>query len=280
VALQHLLREEEEVAMAEEADTDTDWDEVWELSRRVLEDGASLELTDETRGLIIRTAQKVAIGQQDAEDALRSLPAATTLLGEIHHRIGEGSRRLSKARNRAYKLRDAGDLDGARQLMRDVLVVEVVPLYREQAETLLEQFTGLSEVLATGRLNPDLDDRPQLAVLAQRIQQGHPLDLTDDLRNLLRRTAPMAAISESETEEALKSPEGAEAIMGMILSRFRDAQNRFLPAMFRMTSLRDSGDLEGARQQMRDVLAVEVVPRYREAAEEQLRGLDSPPPES
>jgi DUSAM domain-containing protein len=264
--------------MAEE--TDTDWDEVWALSRRVLEDGASLELTDETRGLMMRAAQKLAIGQQDAEDALRSLPTATTLLGEIHHRIEEGSRRLSKSRNRAYKLRDAGDLDGARQLMRDVLAVEVVPLYREQAETLLDQFTGLSEVLATGQLNPDLDDRPQLAVLAQRIQQGHPLELTDDLRNLLRRTAPTAAISESETEEALKSPEGAEAIMGMILSRFRDAQSRFLPAMFRMTSLRDSGDLEGARQQMRDVLAVEVVPRYREAAEEQLKGLDSPPSES
>lgn len=262
--------------MAEE----TDLDEVWALSRRVLEDGASLELTDETRGLILRTAQKVAIGQQDAEDALRSLPTATALLRELHYRIGEGSRRLSRARNRAYELRDAGDLDGARQLMHDVLAVEVVPLYREQAETLLDQFTGLSEVLATGRLNPDLPDRPQLAVLAQRLQQGHALELTDDLRALLRQTAPTAAISEAETEEALKSQEGAEAVMGMILSRFRDAQRRFLRAMFRMTSLRDSGDIEGARQQMRDVLAMEIVPRYRQAAEEQLKGLDNPPPKS
>ncbi|MFY0574118.1 DUF2379 family protein [Cystobacter fuscus] len=47
-----------------------------------------------------------------------------------------------------------------------------------------------------------------------------------------------------------------------------------------MTSLRDSGDIEGARQQMRDVLAVEIVPQYRRMAEEQLRGLDNPPPES
>ncbi len=47
--------------------------------------------------------------------------------------------------------------------------------------------------------------------------------------------------------------------------------------MFRMTSLRDSGDIAGARQQMRDVLAVEVVPRFRQAAEEQLKGLDSLP---
>jgi DUSAM domain-containing protein len=100
------------------------------------------------------------------------------------------------------------------------------------------------------------------------------------LRAILRRTAPTAGIGDAETEEALASPEGAEALMRMILSRFREAKKRLTRAMFRMTSLRDAGDLEGARQQMRDVLAVEVVPRFREAAEEQLRGLDSPPPES
>jgi DUSAM domain-containing protein len=65
-----------------------------------------------------------------------------------------------------------------------------------------------------------------------------------------------------------------------VLSRFRESEHRFLKSMYRMTSLRDSGDLEGARQQMRDVLAVEVVPQYRRMAEEQLRGLDHPPPES
>jgi DUSAM domain-containing protein len=164
--------------------------------------------------------------------------------------------------------------------MRDVLAVEVVPLYRDQAKGMLGELTGLAEVRATGRLNPDLPDRPQLAALAQRIQQGHALELTDDLRALLRRTAPTAAVSDAETEEALKSPESAEALMRMILSRFREAQRRFLRAMFQMTSLRDAGDLEGARQQMRDVLAVEVVPLYHEMAEEQLRGLESPPPKS
>ncbi|WP_263437628.1 DUSAM domain-containing protein, partial [Stigmatella hybrida] len=35
---------------------------------------------------------------------------------------------------------------------------------------------------------------------------------------------------------------------------------------------------EGARQQLRDWLAVEVVPRYRRAAEEQLAHLDELPP--
>lgn len=259
---------------------EVDLDDVWVLCRDVLENGIPLELNDEMRTRLSRTAQQVAISQQDADDALRALSTAMTLLREIHKRIGEGSRRLSKARDRVDELQQKGDLDGAQQVMRDVLAVEVVPFYREQAERTLKRLAGLAEVRATGRLNPDLPDRDQLAVLAQRIQQGHALELTDDLRALLRRTAPTAAVSETETEEALKSPEGAEALMGMILSRFQKAGRRFLRAMFRMTSLRDSGDIEGARQQMRDVLAVEVVPRFRQAAEEQLRGLDSPPPES
>jgi DUSAM domain-containing protein len=259
---------------------ETDWDDVWELARAVLENGAPLNLTDETRALLLRVAQEVAISKQDAEDALRSLPAATTMLREIDRRIHDGSWRLTDARNQAKKLREEGDFDGAQQVMRDVLSVEVVPFYREQAEITLESLVGLAEVLATGQINPDLHDRQQLAALSLRAQRRHALELTDDLRALLRRTAPTAAFSEAETEEALKSPEGAEALMGMVLSRFRESERRFLASMYRMTSLRDSGDLEGARQQMRDVLAVEIVPQYRRMAEEQLRGLDSPPPGS
>ncbi|WPB73257.1 DUSAM domain-containing protein [Archangium violaceum] len=256
------------------------WDRIRDLAQRVLDRSEPLKLSDDTRALLLKSAREVAISEQDAEDALRSLPTATTLLREIRQRIRDGSNRLGKAEDRVEELQEKGDLNGAQQIMRDLLAVEVVPLYREHAEILLDELTGLANVLATGRLNPDLHDRQQLAVLAQRIQKGHALELTDDLCALLRRTTPTAAISEAETEVALKSPEGAEALMGMILSRFRDAQSRFLRSMYRMTSLRDAGDLEGARQQMRDVLAVEIVPQYRRMAEEQLRGLDSPPPES
>jgi DUSAM domain-containing protein len=259
---------------------ETDWEELRTLAQDVLENSAPLEFTDETRALLLRTAQQVAISQRDAEDALRSLPTALTLLQEINRRIHDGSHRLGDALDRAGELQKKGDLDGAQQIMRDLLAVEVVPLYREHAEVLFDELTGLAEVRATGRLNADLPDRPQLAVLAQRIQQGHALELSDDLRALLRRIAPTAAISEAETEEALKSPEGAEALMGVILSRFRDGERRFLRSMYRMVSLRDAGDLEGARQQMRDVLAVEIVPQYRQMAEEQLRGLDRPLPEA
>ncbi|HYO56397.1 DUSAM domain-containing protein [Archangium sp.] len=256
------------------------WNPIRDLAQRVLERSEPLELSADTRALLLKSAGEVAISQQDAEDALHGLPTATTLLQEIRQRIRDGSRRLSKARDRVDELQRKGDLEGAQKVVRDLLAVEVVPLYREHAEILLDEVSGLAEVLATGRLNPDLPDRPQLAALSQRVQQGHALELTDDLRALLRRTAPTAAVSEAETEEALKTPEGAEALMQMVLSRFRDGERRFLRAMYRMTSLRDAGNVEGARQQMRDVLAVEVVPLYREMAEEQLRGLDSPPPGS
>ncbi len=256
------------------------WNRIRDLAQRVLERNEPLELSDDTRALLLKSAQEVAISQQDVEDALRSLPTATTLLREIRQRIREGSRRLSRARDRVEELQEKGDFNGAFHVIRDVLAVEVVPLYRENAKILLNESTGLAEVLATGRLNPNLHDRQQLAALSLRVQQGHALELTDDLCALLRRTTPTAAISEAETEEALKSPEGAEALMGMILSRFRESERRFLNSMYRMTSLRDSGDIEGARQQMRDVLAVEIVPQYRRMAEEQLRGLDSLPAKS
>ncbi|WP_434384570.1 DUF2379 family protein [Melittangium boletus] len=257
-----------------------DLDDAWGLCRDVLENGAPLELDDEMRALLSRIARQVAIRPPDPDEALRSHSTAMTLLREIHRRIGEGSDRLDEARDRVNALQQHGDFDGAQHVMRDVLAVEVVPFYRQQAERILKKSAALAEVRASGRLNPDLPDRPQLAALSQRVQQGHPLELTDDLRDLLLRTATTAALTETETAEAFKSQGGTEALMGRILSRFRDAQDRFLRAMFRMTRLRDAGDLEGARQQMRDVLAVEVVPRYREAAEEQLQGLDRPPSKS
>jgi len=117
---------------------ETDWDDLRALAQKVLDRGTPLELTDETRALLVRTAQQVAISQQDAEDALHGLSTATTLLREIRQRIRDGGIRYGDALHRAYRLRDQGNLDGARQQMRDVLSVEVVPFYRERAEMALE----------------------------------------------------------------------------------------------------------------------------------------------
>lgn len=74
--------------------------------------------------------------------------------------------------------------------------------------------------------------------------------------------------------------EGTEALLALMLKRMEDGKQRISEALYRMIRCQEAGDLEGARQQMRDVLAVEVVPLYRQAAAENLAGLDEPPPAS
>ncbi|MDY7230163.1 DUSAM domain-containing protein [Hyalangium rubrum] len=252
-----------------------DWEPIRALGRRVLEHGEPLELSDEVRALLQRSAEEVALSPEDTASALRSVPTAATLLGEITRRIDEGSHRLGRAQTRAYRLRDAGDLDGACRQMEKVLAVEVVPHYRRIAESELRQITRLKSVAASGQPDPERSTRAQIPVLLHRVQQGHPLELTEGMRVFLRWSAADVGMSEAETEEALATPESAGALLGQIMGRFRDASDRLKGATARMTELRDAGDLEGARQQVRDWLAVEVVPRFRRAAEEQLAYLDS-----
>jgi DUSAM domain-containing protein len=114
------------------------WDDVRALAKRVLEEGEPLVLTDDVRAILRRTAREVAIGAEEAEQALYTESAATDLLRKMARRIRDGSHRLSRALTQMYRLRDAGDLEGARQQMRDVLAVEAVPHYRAIAETSLE----------------------------------------------------------------------------------------------------------------------------------------------
>ena len=254
-----------------------DWEPIRALGLQVIERGEPLELADEVLSLLRRSALEVAISPEDAESALRSVPTARALLGEITRRIYEGSERLGQAESRAYRLRDAGDLDGACRQMEEVLAVEVVPHYRRIAESQLREATRLKSVAASGQPDPKLSDRAQLPILLHRVQRGQPLELNEGMHAFLRRTAADVGMSEAEMKPALASPESAGVLLWQIMGRLRDASDRLKSAMYRMTELRDAGDLEGARQQIRDWLAVEVVPRYRRAAEEQLAGLDEPP---
>ena len=114
------------------------WDAVWELSNRVRA-GERLALTPRVRVVLLRAAREVAISDEEVSAALVNVARATTLLRKIRTRIHKGSDRSVDALNRMYRLRDAGDLEGARQQMRDVLAVEVVPFYRWIAEGQLDQ---------------------------------------------------------------------------------------------------------------------------------------------
>lgn len=254
-----------------------DWQRVEELERRVLKQGESLDLSDETRAILSGGARLVAISPTDTTDALRGVATATTLLREIRRRLREGSKRLGATDSQSDRLRDMGDLAGARKELENALAVEVVPHYREQLAIRLEYLATFEEIFRTGHVAEDFHPWGQVRALALRVQQGRPLELRDDLRDFLRQTAPSVAISEAEAAEALKTTESTETLLALMLKRMEDGKRQLSQALYRMIRCQEAGDLEGARQQMRDLLAVEVVPLYRRAAEEQLAGLDEPP---
>jgi len=115
-----------------------------------------------------------------------------------------------------------------------------------------------------------------LVNLATRVlRDGKPLALTTQVVSVLRNAARTVAISEAETKAALQSVRSAKALLRKIREdRIRKGSNRLGDALLRMYKLRDGGDIEGAREQMRKVLAVEVVPFYRWVAQGQLDQLD------
>ncbi len=127
----------------QDAELDALWDHLWGLEDRI-NHGEPLELSERIHDLLLSAARTVAIDSADAEAALASIASATSLLLEIRRRIREGSNRINDALLRMYALQDAGDLEGARQQMQDVLAVEVVPLYRQIAEGELAKLNDLS----------------------------------------------------------------------------------------------------------------------------------------
>jgi DUSAM domain-containing protein len=254
-----------------------DWDRIRKLDRRVFEKGEPLELDDETLALLRRGARTVAIAPEDTEEALRGVSTATTLLREIRWRIRDGSIRASKAESQLDRLRQKADFAGARKTLEDALAVEVVPFYREQLESRLAHLATLEGIFLSGHIEPDFHAWEQLRVLGLRLQQGQRLELRDDLRAFLRRTAPTVAISAAEADAALQRVEGAEALLVKILERINGGEHRIKQALSRMMDCREAEDPEAGRQALRDVLAVEVVPQYRQMAEELLERYDEPP---
>jgi DUSAM domain-containing protein len=254
-----------------------DWGRLSKLEERVLKQREPLVLDEQTHGLLSRSAGYVAISPRDAEDALRGVSTATTLLREIRRRIRDGSIRESKVRSQADHLRQKADFVGARKVLEDALAAEVVPFHREQLEGQLDHLATLEEIFLSGRIVPDFHPWEQVRTLALRIQQGHRLELREDMRDFLRQTAPSAAFSEAEAEQALQGVTGAEALLREMVRRLDEGQLLLKQALARMIDCEESGDPEGARQALRDALAVEAIPRYREALEELLARYGQPP---
>jgi DUSAM domain-containing protein len=112
-----------------------DWEPIQALAQRVVEHGETLELRGNVSTLLRRSAREVAIPARDVERALENPRTAKALLRKIQQRIRDGARRFGSAQSRAYRMLDAGDLDGARKQMQ--AVIEAVPFYRELAENVI-----------------------------------------------------------------------------------------------------------------------------------------------
>ncbi len=254
------------------------WRQLEDLEHRGLQQGQSLDLSEEARSLLSAGARLVDLQPIDYEQALHGVSTATTLLREISRRLRDGSQRLGRADSQVDRLRDQGDFAGARKVLEDALSAEVVPHYREQLEIRLDALATLEKVFLTGHVEEDFHSWGQIRALALRVRQGQPLELREDLRAFLRQTAPTVALGQAEVEEALQSVEGAEALVALILQRIELGKQRISHALYQVIRCEEAGDLEGAREQLRQVLAVELVPQYRRMAEENLASLEESPP--
>ena len=114
-----------------------DWDKVLGLYAR-LERNEPIEPDADMHALCRRVARDVAISDDDAERTLSTPQGTETLVREMRRRIFEGSRRLSRAFAESDRRKKAGDVAGAREVLEGVLAVEVVPLYRQHATTMLD----------------------------------------------------------------------------------------------------------------------------------------------
>lgn len=122
-------------------------------------------------------------------------------------------------------------------------------------------------------MDSELDWGP-IRTLARRILVGEErLVLTEETRTLLRRTASEVGISEADAEQSLTSEGSAVMLLRELSRRIREGARRLTGALHRMYEHQHAGDFAGARKEMRDVLAVEVVPHYRAIAEGQLEDM-------
>ncbi|WP_044889082.1 DUSAM domain-containing protein [Myxococcus hansupus] len=126
-------------------------------------------------------------------------------------------------------------------------------------------------------MSEKVDWDPIRALARRVIREGAPLVLDEDVRALLRRTAREVGISDANAARALTTEAGALDLLNETSRRITDGSNRLMDALHRMYRHQKAGDFDSARQEMRDVLAVEEVPRYRATAQGQLEEMADEP---
>jgi DUSAM domain-containing protein len=122
-------------------------------------------------------------------------------------------------------------------------------------------------------MSEDIDWDP-VRQLASRVEAGEALVLTPDVRELLLRTARQVGIPESDAQAAIQDVGIATALLREARGRIREGSIRLNITEMRARDLVRAGDKPGARKLLEDLLAVEVVPLYREQVELALEDMD------
>jgi DUSAM domain-containing protein len=108
------------------------------------------------------------------------------------------------------------------------------------------------------------------------LERSDAMELSVDVRDLCQRVARDVAISEDDAKSALLTPSGAEALVREMRRRIFEGSRRLSRALVDSDRRKRAGDVPGARAVLEGVLAVEVVPLYREQVEVALEHMDDP----
>jgi DUSAM domain-containing protein len=108
----------------------------------------------------------------------------------------------------------------------------------------------------------------------KRLDQGEVLDLNPGVADLIRRVTRDLAIPEEEAQRALFTPTDASILIREMGRRIREGSRRLMRAISEANRRKEAGDTTGARKILEDVLAVEIVPLYRQHAEAELSYLE------
>lgn len=112
--------------------------------------------------------------------------------------------------------------------------------------------------------------------LYARLERTEGLEWDADVRELCRRVARDVAISHDDAERALSTSSGAETLVREMRRRIFEGSRRLSRALVDSARRKKAGDAAGARTVLEGVLAVEVVPLYREQARVALDHVDEP----
>ncbi|HZH79527.1 MAG TPA: DUF2379 family protein [Archangium sp.] len=112
--------------------------------------------------------------------------------------------------------------------------------------------------------------------LYAKLERNEAIELDADARDLFRRVARDVAISHADAERALLTPAGAETLVREMRRRIFEGSRRLSRALVDSARRKKAGDAAGARTVLESVLAVEVVPHYREQAQIALDYVDEP----